>query len=385
MIISSETQVTQAVKKAYLTPEHRYQGKGEIASKIAHFFGELRLCDLTKDTIESFQESQHYDGRGMDLIVQAMKDARLWFPPLSDEIRHTQMSGFYVPFTKPQPFAEAETMALRDKLLSVKDGVIHLCMLAALGTAADVFDEIRFLRLEDVDLNAQTVHIRKYPHNPARTVPICGTTPKKAIAALVARAAELGCNATDYLIPYRTGEKNPHYSPSRPMSFGTMMRELHTLIRQHIITDHTITQLRPTALKKFPELAASAGYHYTDTLREDWPAPPIPPHVVEQQKRNAAAQVAAAQAMIAAEPPEPATPAPIQSAPIDEMEQMKKAAVLVRDTGISIDAAVQIVTKYAAAIERTLTGVRRSLSVTAMKPVQRATQDELPAPQESEA
>jgi integrase len=302
----------------------------KVTARVRAHFGDALASDVTLESLERYDEAGDCGYSDLALIMEALKAAHLWVPPISDEFLIYGDS----PYRRPEPIGVRGI----DRLLRVASSspewkLIHQCIRVALGTATDIFDEVRFLRLRDMDFDAGTIRIRKYVFTPERIVPMAGES-AQALTRLMEIARDAGSTQPEhYLIPFRSGRKNPKYTHTRPITFTILFREYQEMEKSGGNLPRLFS-LRSTALRNYPELRETAGVHRYERLPED---------TFFSERANKVYQEIVKAPVPVPDIPETQPEPGIEAHADDELDVLRKVAILVRDTRIDVETALAIV------------------------------------------
>lgn len=234
---------------------------------LTRFFGELRLAQIDIGHVAMYQKTrqeeirehnkvqpeQYRDTDGasrinheLSTLGQIMARAGLW----------TEIAKFYEPMPLP---AESPGIALTEEeeqhLFQVartrpKWMVAYCCALLSRSTGAGP-KEIRYLRLRDIDLSGEGIHVQQGVKNKYRPRRLhLNEDAQWAVRTLLERARKLGAVDPDhYLLPHRAHRRGEAPDPARPMG---SWKKAHYAMRM-------------VAAKRYPRLATFRPYDWRHT------------------------------------------------------------------------------------------------------------------------
>lgn len=183
-------------------------------------FAGRTLSTITIEDFEQYQvERQKTAGAScinheLNVLSRILKRAGLW----------AALEDFYEPLPVPDSevgialSSEEEAHLLEVAKRKPRWKVVYYCSLISAATTAGP-GELRHLRLKDVDLEKQEIHITVGIKNKfrRRTVPL-NDGALWAATELVERARKLGCSEPQHhLLPFRPKQAGAGYDPTRPM------------------------------------------------------------------------------------------------------------------------------------------------------------------------
>lgn len=231
------------------------------------FFGDLALREIHIGHIQEYQKQrsekvyiQTLDGKRkkiagagpsvvnheINALSQVLERAGLW----------TEINRFYRPLKLPKTTVgrvltpEEEERLWMVASTSKRWKVAYWCSLLTANTTAGP-SEILNLRIGDIDLEEEVIHIRAGTKNDFRVRPIpLNDTALWAMKNLVKRARSCGAIAADhYLLPHRAHVRGASWDVTRPM--GSWRRAWEALrekaglpkLRRYDLRHHAITRL----------------------------------------------------------------------------------------------------------------------------------------------
>ena len=276
-----------------------YRIDKERSKPLLAFFGGMRLCDITADTVQAYQLKRvaEVGSRTVNLetkvLRMVLRTGRLW-ARIADEYKP-------LPENKQGP-GRALTEGQERNLFRVAASkpawsvAYYAAMLAANTTARGC--EIKGLRFQDVDLLNKTMTIRRASTKTdagARVIPL-NESACWAVARLVERAQKIGSTQPDHYLlpacPFRHSREGHEtgglgYDPAKPMQgWRTAWRKLTIEaelpgLRFHDLRHHSITKLAEAGVADHT-LMSIAG-HVSKAMLEHYS------HVRLQARRDAVA------------------------------------------------------------------------------------------------
>jgi len=224
------------------------------------FFSALRLNQIHAGHFEQYQKLRSEGLNGMrkagpsrvnhelNTLSQVLRRAGLW----------GELASYYKPLRLPRPkvgcaiSGEDEERLFRLAASNHRWKVAYCCSLITANTTAGP-NEIRHLRIRDLDLNVSQPSIRisegvKNEYR-RRTLPL-NDPAAWAVRALAKRATELGAIQPEhYLLPHRAANGRKGFDPTRPISSWkgawNQLRKMAKLphLRSYDLRHHAITRL----------------------------------------------------------------------------------------------------------------------------------------------
>lgn len=167
------------------------------------YLGDMRLSSISRETIEGFQATRRVDGASnrtvnMDVgaLRRVLKRFKHWHR-LEDDVKMLTESG-------GAPIGRALSDTEQERLLEVAKGnpewthVYCAAVLAANTSMRGV--EIKHLRRRDIDLEANSVHIRKSKNEGSKRVLPLNDAALAAVKMMIERADELGHKSPDHYL-----------------------------------------------------------------------------------------------------------------------------------------------------------------------------------------
>ena len=218
--------------KVWFESHRMYIGPGTVRHyencirALTPFFAELQLAQIHIGHIEQYQKMRS-SGNGLhqagpscinhelNTLSQILERAGLWAP----------LAPNYKPLRLPRPkvgcalIAEEEERLFRIAASNPRWLIAYCCSLLTANTTAGP-NEIRHLRLRDVDLEMPSIQIIEGVKNDyrRRTIPL-NEPAAWAIRSLVTRAREIGSTEPEhYLLPHRARNGKKGFDPLRPIS-----------------------------------------------------------------------------------------------------------------------------------------------------------------------
>jgi integrase len=264
----------------YLHPRTIKTYRLEIEALIL-FFGKMRLCDITNESIRSYQQKRsdgarpfkHQRSPGhVNMEVRKLQEillrANLWHL-LADDYERLRK-----PFDQPKRVMtkqeEAHLFAIAASRLEF--AFIYAYALLSVSTSASGA-ELRGLRLIDVDLIGRTLQVNAASAKNAarvRSIPMVDDA-VWAASSLVNRAKQLGSvEPYHYLFPYRYG-RSP-YDPTRHMSDNGIQARWNALrkaagmpwLTGHVLRYQCITKMAEGGVDRI--MAKRVAGHVTDQM-----------------------------------------------------------------------------------------------------------------------
>jgi integrase len=317
-------------------------------------FGGLRLNEITIQAIRTYQDTRSAKAGAsrinmeLSTLQQILKDAGLWanLQPLYRTLPTPRRGSGYALTPEEEKQLLEIAFASRRRLLAAH------CLRLMLKTACG-FGEIRHLRRRDVDLDKKTIQIEKGAKNEfrARTVPLIPEA-LESMQWIIDRWDALGGRRPDdFILPHCSSQKNGPRDFSRPMlslkkAWEGIRREAVKQIGPHL-AKLRVYDTRPTAITRL----------LSDGRVSLHAAQSVVGHVSQAMQRRyyrPGEDILRAALSVLSDSPEPpaveAKPiAPAAVPPIiqdgESAQLMRSVAALVRDTGITVDLAIEIVTK----------------------------------------
>ena len=262
--------------------------EADSLKQVKRHLGAALLGNLTPESITPYVQRRKAEGVGnrtvnieVGVLRRILKQFKLW----------NAVGEGYKPLLEPKDIGRALSPEQELRLFSVASSRVEwsvafwVSLIAANTTAGGC--EIRNLRLQDIDIEAQMLYVRVGKNRfRVRAIPL-NLTATWAVERLLDRTHKLGATSPDhYLIPRRIGGKR--YDPTKPPSrwaWRTAWRKLTeeaglSGLRPHDLRHHAITKLAESSEASEQTIMAIAG-HVSREMLEHYS------HIRQQAKRKA--------------------------------------------------------------------------------------------------